>query len=193
MNEPETGDRSIPRTSWKLALAVPVMFAFVFVVMVPLYNTICQVTGLNGKPAGEAYKADPASTVIDKDRWVEVRFVATDHEGMSWEFRPDQAVMKVHPGQENATTFFARNPTAADMVAQAVPSIVPSSAAAHFHKTECFCFRQQKLAAGATAEMPLRFIVDRDLPPAIEVVTLSYTLFDVTPTTAGAQPVVARN
>jgi cytochrome c oxidase assembly protein subunit 11 len=30
--------------------------------------------------------------------------------------------------------------------------------------------------------MPLRFIVDRDLPDDVNTITLSYTLFDVTET-----------
>ena len=66
------------------------------------------------------------------------------------------------------------------MVAQAIPSVSPFSAAAYFHKTECFCFNQQPLEAWGEAEMPLVFIVDRDLPPAVKTITLSYTLFDVT-------------
>lgn len=66
------------------------------------------------------------------------------------------------------------------MVAQAIPSVSPGRAAAYFHKTECFCFNQQVLEAGGTVDMPLRFIVDRDLPASVNTITLSYTLFDVT-------------
>jgi cytochrome c oxidase assembly protein subunit 11 len=66
------------------------------------------------------------------------------------------------------------------MVAQAIPSISPSRAAAFFHKTECFCFDQQTLASRADADMALQFIVDQGLPQDIHTITLSYTLFDVT-------------
>jgi cytochrome c oxidase assembly protein subunit 11 len=66
------------------------------------------------------------------------------------------------------------------MVAQAIPSISPSRAAAYFHKTECFCFDQQPLASRADADMALQFIVDQGLPQDIHTITLSYTLFDVT-------------
>ncbi|MEP2615860.1 cytochrome c oxidase assembly protein, partial [Marinobacter alexandrii] len=37
---------------------------------------------------------------------------------------------------------------------------------------------QQPLAAGESTEMPLVFIVDRDLPEHITKLTLSYTLYD---------------
>ncbi|HEY9034201.1 MAG TPA: cytochrome c oxidase assembly protein [Pseudomonadales bacterium] len=183
------GKKKVLGTTWKAAVVVPLMFAFVFVVMVPLYNLLCDVTGLNGKTKGR-YTAEAAGT-IDESRSIMVRFVATNNEGMSWEFHPTTEVLRVHPGAENATTFFARNPSTAAMTAQAVPSIVPSSAVAYFHKTECFCFSQQHLSAGESADMPLRFIVDKDLPAAIRTITLSYTLFDVTPKPAAEKATVA--
>jgi cytochrome c oxidase assembly protein subunit 11 len=67
-----------------------------------------------------------------------------------------------------------------DMVAQAIPSVSPARAAEYFHKTECFCFNQQPLAARQSTEMPLQFIVDQDLPRDIQTITLSYTMFDIT-------------
>ncbi|TGD70346.1 cytochrome c oxidase assembly protein, partial [Mangrovimicrobium sediminis] len=60
------------------------------------------------------------------------------------------------------------------------PSFSPARAAPYFHKTECFCFNQQPLDGDKSAEMPLQFIVDQDLPRDIHTITLSYTLFDVT-------------
>jgi cytochrome c oxidase assembly protein subunit 11 len=90
--------------------------------------------------------------------------------------------MRVHPGAANGITYRALNPTPNNMVAQAIPSISPSRAAAYFHKTECFCFDQQVLDGLAEADMPLQFIVDQDLPRDIQTITLSYTLFDVTST-----------
>jgi cytochrome c oxidase assembly protein subunit 11 len=94
--------------------------------------------------------------------------------------------MKVHPGASNDTVFHASNPLPDAMVAQAIPSISPSRAAAYFHKTECFCFNQQPLDGESSAEMPLQFIVDRDLPQDIHTITLSYTIFDVTDMVRGA-------
>jgi cytochrome c oxidase assembly protein subunit 11 len=36
------------------------------------------------------------------------------------------------------------------------------------------------LEAGEAIDMPLKFIVDQDLPKDVRTITLSYTLFDVT-------------
>lgn len=162
----------------KLVITALVMFAFVFVVMVPLYDVLCDALGINGKTSGEAYTS--VQSGVDSSRKVTIQFVATNNEGMPWEFGPGVNTMKVHPGASNDTVFYARNPLPETMVAQAIPSISPSRAAAYFHKTECFCFNQQPLDGESSAEMPLQFIVDRDLPRDIHTITLSYTLFDVT-------------
>jgi len=163
----------------KLVTVSVVMFAFVFVVMVPLYNVLCDALGINGKPSGQAYTAVQAGGV-DEDRVVTVQFVATNNEGMPWEFGPTTTAMKVHPGAVNDTVFHARNPLPRAMVAQAIPSVSPSRAAEYLHKTECFCFNQQPLDGQSSAELPLQFIIDRDLPRDIQTITLSYTIFDVT-------------
>jgi cytochrome c oxidase assembly protein subunit 11 len=170
-------EKNILFTAAKLAVVAVAMFAFVFVVMVPLYNVLCDVLGLNGKTSGR-YEA--TEIVIDTERQVEVQFVANFNEDMPWEFKPSVTMVKVNPGASNETVFLASNPLPKDMVAQAIPSISPARAAEYFHKTECFCFNQQPLAAGESAELPLVYIVDRDLPKDIKTITLSYTLFDIT-------------
>ena len=50
-------DKQIAMTVAKLAAVVVMMFAFVFVVMVPLYNVLCDALGINGKTSGQAYTA----------------------------------------------------------------------------------------------------------------------------------------
>ena len=171
-------------TSAKLAGVAVLMFAFVFVVMVPLYNVLCDALGINGKTSGQAYTAVQAG--VDESRTVTIQFIATNNEGMPWEFAPTATVMKVNPGAVNDTVFFARNPMPRAMVAQAIPSVSPARAAEYFHKTECFCFNQQPLDGETSAEMPLQFIVDQGLPRDIKTITLSYTIFDVTDMASGA-------
>ncbi len=169
---------AVRRTSFKLVLGAVAMFAFVFVVMVPLYNALCDVLGLNGKTNGERYRVVEAS--VDTSREIKVRFAASNNEDMSWGFRPQTGMVVVNPGAATTINYIATNPEERSMVGQAIPSIVPSEAAPYFHKTECFCFNQQPLEAGKSAELGLQFIVDRDLPAHIQSITLSYTIFDVT-------------
>ena len=171
-------------TATKLVVVAVAMFAFVFVVMVPLYNVLCDALGINGKTSGQAYTSVPA--VVDESRTVTIQFVATNNEGMPWEFGPSTTAMKVHPGAVNDTVFHARNPMPQAMVAQAIPSVSPARAAEFFHKTECFCFNQQPLDGKTAADMPLQFIIDQGLPRDIKTITLSYTIFDVTEMASGA-------
>ena len=171
-------------TATKLVVVAVVMFAFVFVVMVPLYDVLCDALGINGKTSGQVYTSVPA--VVDESRTVTIQFVATNNESMPWEFGPSTTAMKVHPGAVNDTVFHARNPMPQAMVAQAIPSVSPARAAEFFHKTECFCFNQQPLDGKTAADMPLQFIIDQDLPRDIKTITLSYTIFDVTEMASGA-------
>ncbi len=166
----------------RLLLLVVAMFAFGFA-LVPLYDVMCRALGINGKTAGDAYQG---TQQVDVSRRVQVSFLTTNADGMSWEFRPLSGPLQVHPGESRDALFLAYNPGAQAMTAQAVPSVAPSQAAAYFHKTECFCFTQQHLAPGERVEMPVRFIVDRDLPAEVTHLTLGYTLFDISARVAHA-------
>ncbi len=168
---------SIAKTALRLLGVTVAMFGFGFA-LVPLYDVFCDVTGLNGKTAKQAYTAVGAE--VDRSRSIKVQFLATNNDGMAWKFKPTITEISVHPGELAETEFFAKNPSANAMIAQAVPSLVPFKAAEYFHKTECFCFNQQTLAGGQEILMPLRFIVDQDIPKDVHTITLAYTLFDVT-------------
>ena len=162
----------------KLGLVAIAMFGFALFVMPPLYDLFCDITGLNGKTSG-AYNGDVGEVGIDTSREIKVQFIATNNEGMPWDFRPEIASIRVHPGEETVVNYLAHNPTDRHMTAQAVPSVVPYKAASYFHKTECFCFNQQPLDGGQSAELGLSFIVDKDIPKQVNTITLSYTLFDI--------------
>ena len=162
-------------TAAKLVVVTVAMFAFVFVVMVPLYDVLCDALGINGKTSGEAYTA--VDVKVDTSREIKVQFVASNNAGMPWEFGPTVKLMRVNPGAVNDTVFFASNPTDEAMVAQTIPSISPARAAEYFHKTECFCFTAQEFAPEEGRDMGLTFMIDPDLPRHIERVTLAYTFF----------------
>lgn len=171
-------DNSTPFLCIKLGVIAVAMFAFALFVMPPLYNLFCEVTGLNGKTGGPYSVVDELSA--DTSRNVKIQFLATNNENMPWEFRPMVNEVTVHPGESKITKYFARNTADRNMVAQAIPSVTPSEASRYLHKTECFCFNQQALDSGDSAELGLSFFIDKNLPKHINTITLSYTLFDVT-------------
>lgn len=166
------------KTAWQLALIVVGMFGFGFA-LVPLYDLLCEVTGLGGRTGG-AYTYDSANIQPDKSRLIQVNFTTNTNAGMPWEFWAEKGGVRVHPGELKQMNFFVRNTTDRRMIGQAVPSMVPPRAAEYFHKTECFCFEQQVLEPGELLEMPMRFIVSKELPKNVQTLSLSYELFDVT-------------
>lgn len=165
------------KSALKLVVVVVAMFGFGFA-LVPLYDLICDVTGLNGKTGGQYTAVE--QQVVDEDRIVKIQFIANNNVGMPWEFRPVVRTMEIRPGELYETNFFVKNPAKTTMTAQAVPSVTPFRAAQYLHKTECFCFEQQELLAGESMDMPLRFIIDASLPEEVTTLTLSYTIFDIT-------------
>lgn len=170
-------NNSVPVLSAKLGALGIFMFCFALFIMPPLYDLFCDITGLNGKTGGPFVETNEWG--VDTSRTVKVQFIAHNNEGMPWDFKPTVSTVEVNPGEPAVIHYFAHNPTNKAMIGQAVPSVVPFKAANYFHKTECFCFNQQPLAAGESAELGLSFIVDIDLPKHVKKITLSYTLFDI--------------
>lgn len=174
----------------KLLFAVVGMFAFGFA-LVPLYDVICDITGLNGKTNNLAVQAE-AGQIIDESREITVQFIARESADMDWGFAPSEALVKVKPGAINMISYKVTNSTDKVMVGQAIPSVAPNAAAGHLNKVECFCFEEQVLQPGESADMPLRFFVDPALPADINKLTLSYTLYDITEKSSKLKAVAAR-
>ena len=159
----------------QLVLASVMMFGFGYA-LVPLYNIFCDITGLNGRLDTEAAKVEKLD--VDQNRWVTVEFVSSLNADMPWKFKPVVSKMKVRPGEPSKVNYVAKNISNKAITGNAVPSVSPGQAAKYFTKTECFCFTQQELKAGEEKEMPVVFIVDKNLPKRINTVTLSYTFFN---------------
>ncbi len=173
----ETNERKAANTRVvkRLGIAAVLMFGFGFA-MVPLYDVFCDITGINGK-TGRLDTEAALSQEVDEERLVTVEFLASVNSELPWEFRPMIRKIKVHPGAVTEVNYFARNKTDRQVTGQAIPSLAPGLAAKYFNKTECFCFTRQTLQPRESKEMPLRFIVDPELPEEIRTVSLSYTFF----------------
>jgi len=161
-----------------LAAAAVFMFAFGYA-LVPIYNTMCRVLGINGKTNGTAAIYSAERFPVQKDRWVTVEFIATNNASLPWKFYPLKKKIRLHPGQLQKFAFFAENDSGKTMTIQAIPSITPGIAAQYFKKVECFCFAQQTLKSHQSMNMPLVFHIDPKLPKNVHTITLSYTIFDV--------------
>ncbi len=157
----------------KLLVVALGMFGFGFA-LVPLYEKICEVTGINN-----VIRADPlpGNTQVNTARYVTVELDANSR--LPWTFRPMQTRLKVHPGELAQVEYEITNETAKPIKGQAVPSYAPQVAGRYFKKLECFCFTQQVLQPGETRRLPVVFVVGNELPESVDTITLSYTFFIV--------------
>lgn len=164
-------------------------FAFTFS-LVPLYRIACEkVFGirLENRAVLRQAQEERSAATANRTRMVTVEFDGGVNSKLPWAFEPNRQSMQVRPGEQYETTYFARNNGDRAIVGNAVPSVAPARASGYFSKTECFCFTAQTLAAGETREMPVRFIVDPQLPEDVTTITLSYTFYKNAAMTAQLQ------
>jgi cytochrome c oxidase assembly protein subunit 11 len=169
------GEISTKALTTRLLVLAVVMFGFGFA-LVPLYDVFCEITGFGGKTNSEA--AAEVVTVPDQTRDIKLEFVTTVNQYAPWEFHAETDGMTVHPGGIYEAWFVATNLTDRHKIAQAVPSVAPQQAAAHFRKLDCFCFSNQAFMPNEEKRMPVRFVIDSELPEYVDTITLSYTFFD---------------
>jgi len=143
----------------------------------PLYRLFCQATGFGGTTQRAA--AAPGAVA---DALVTVRFDAATAPELGWEFRPLEAAVKVHPGEQREVFFRATNRTSETVTGTATYNVTPTKTGIYFDKLQCFCFNAQQLGPGESRDMGVVFFVDPDLltDPGtrdVRTITLSYTMF----------------
>jgi cytochrome c oxidase assembly protein subunit 11 len=169
-------DRANRSLAARLVLMVAASFAFGFA-LVPLYDVFCEITGIGTREQLSRAGSVDGQAPVD-GRTVTVEFTSSVPQG-GFEFSPVAVSMEVQPGRLYETHYRAKNLSGMQTTGQAVPSVAPARAARYFVKTECFCFTPQKFEGGEEREMPVRFVVDSELPPGIDRMTLSYAFYDV--------------
>ncbi len=172
---------SAQNRSFKMTAFVCLSIAFGMLGMayaaVPLYKLFCQITGYGGT----TQRAD-ATTGVVLDRQITVRFDANISSSLDWEFAPKQRAITLKIGEKAQAFYTVKNLGNTTSFGTATFNVSPQSAGAYFSKIECFCFTEQKLKPGETAEMPVMFFVDPEImnDPLLKdtsTITLSYTFY----------------
>lgn len=168
------------RSNRRLAVAlfvVPVAMIGAAYASVPLYQLFCQVTGFGGT----TQVAESLPEIVG-ERVIKVRFNSDVAPDLPWAFQPVEREMTLKVGESGLAFFRATNLSDATIVGTATFNVTPLKAGPYFNKVDCFCFTEQRLAAGDSADLPVSFFID----PAIEedpnlrevrTITLSYTFF----------------
>jgi len=162
-----------------LVALVVAMNGFAFA-MVPAYRAFCQNFGFAGTPLVEA--TAPGDGAVLADRKITVRFNSDTEPSLNWRFKPVQRSVALNVGETGLAYFEATNRHTEAVSGSAAFNVTPLKAAPYFVKIECFCFTEQTLAPGETAQMPVTFFVDPDIArddnlDDVGTITLSYTFF----------------
>lgn len=160
---------------------------------VPLYRLFCQVTGYGGTT-----RVAEAAPETVSDRVITVRFNSDIDPDLPWAFQPAQRAVDVRVGESALAFYRAQNLGAAPVTGTASFNVTPLKAGPYFSKVDCFCFTEQKLAAGEEVDMGVSFFVDPAIledPNLDEVtaITLSYTFFRADEEDGGEEETAARD
>jgi cytochrome c oxidase assembly protein subunit 11 len=94
--------------------------------------------------------------------------------------------MTVKIGEMQKAFYRAKNNSKQSITGMAVFNVTPHIAGEYFKKIDCFCFEEQTLEPGESADMPVTFFIDSSIlenseTKNINVITLSYTFFNNPP------------
>ena len=172
-------DRRHRRLAFTLGILCCGMVGLAFA-SVPLYRLFCQVTGYGGTT--RVAETAPGARAGGAARAMTVRFNADTEPALPWRFEPVERKIAVRAG-DAALAFYRATSEGEARVGTATFNVTPLAAGPYFNKVECFCFEEQYLAAGESADFAVSFFIDpaiADDPDThdIRTITLSYTMFD---------------
>ncbi len=180
-----TGNVTRPGWRWRLRRLMPLLIAGTLIgsgltlvaFSVPLYRMFCAVTGFGG----QTVRAE-RNTTDAIERTITVRFSTDVAPGLDWRFVPEQPKVTVRLGEQALVYFRAENRSKERIVGHATFNVAPFKAGPYFNKIQCFCFEEEALEPGETADMPVVFFVDPALASdpdttELDTITLAYTFF----------------
>lgn len=160
-----------------LLAGVPLFMVGMAYAAVPLYGLICAATGMGGTTQRASKGAD---RVVDQD--ITIHFDANISPKLKWRFAPESREVSLKIGESRLVFYTVTNRDEKETTGTATFNVTPEIAGRYFNKIECFCFKEQTLKPGESAELPVSFFVDPailDDPDAkvVNEITLSYTFF----------------
>jgi len=163
-------------TALSVAAGVVVMVGLSFAA-VPLYRAFCQATGYGGTT-----QVAKTGTDLRGERSLTVRFDTNIAAGLPWTLTPEVASIDVATGETKTVFFRVHNASDKPTAGVAGYNVTPEQSGAYFNKISCFCFNEQHLDPGETAEWPVVFYLDPALEKDetmahVESVTLSYVMY----------------
>ena len=145
--------------------------------LVPFYDAFCRAIGIGGDPQ---IVAENTTEILDRP--VTVRFDSNTDPHLQWKFTPAQPSITTKLGETVTIHYTATNIGNETTVGTSTFNVTPDKIGQYFNKIECFCFQEQILAPGESADFGVTFYVDPALASdehtqEVKTITLSYTFF----------------
>ncbi|OBA17977.1 hypothetical protein METBIDRAFT_47846 [Metschnikowia bicuspidata var. bicuspidata NRRL YB-4993] len=177
--------------------SVIMLFAGLSCVAVPFYRYLCKRTGWGGNPITDTRLFTPDKVIpVETNKRIRVSFTCQASGILPWKFTPLQKEVYIVPGETALVFYRAKNLSKEDIVGMATYSVSPDHVAPYFNKIQCFCFEEQRLAAGEEVDMPVFFFIDPDFAKDsamrnIDDVVLNYSFFKASHQDGSLSPVPA--
>jgi cytochrome c oxidase assembly protein subunit 11 len=128
---------------------------------------------------------------------ITIRFNADVNGKLPWSFAPERTEIRLALGESGTAVYRVKNLSSQRIIGQATFNVTPFTAGPYFNKIQCFCFQEQALAPGESAELPVTFFVDPKIiddpnTADIHTITLSYTFFRAPDDAAAAAKVSSK-
>lgn len=164
------------RLALKLTLFAVGMIGFC-IALIPLYDVLTDMSGINGKLAAPG-KDESLHFTVDQTRVINVDLITSVGKGAALTFAADTQKMQIHPGQVYDIHYTAKNTANKVIKVHASPSVSPGLVATQFKLIVCFCFEDQTFEAGEVKHLSLRFVIDPTLPVQYKNIALAQQFFN---------------
>ncbi len=110
---------------------------------------------------------------------VVVKLTAEVSPDLAWDFYPLQSEVRALPGETLMATYRATNRSDRPITGKAKHFVVPEEYETYFNSIQCFCFLQQTLGPGESADLTLIFRIDYDLPDHVRQFENKYVFYPI--------------